>query len=1062
MHIFNEDTFENSVLELFVKSLDYERVEIGSHNLNSPIMKDVLYSSLLELNSDLPREAIDEAFQKLTNLDNNSLLEKNRHFMKYLQDGITSRYVNNGEDVYCIVKTVDYIKPEANKFYIARQVSYMGNSLRRFDIVIYLNGMPVCVMELKNPTNQNVTDSEAYNAIRNYLKELPDFFAYNALLVISDFVVNKIGTITSPETRFSEWKTLNGDYSTITKPTDYEVFFKGIFQKDRFLDLLHNFLCITNEGEESKKVVAGYHQYFAVTKAINRTLKATSPDGDKRAGLFWHTQGSGKSLSMVFYARILKQKLDEVTIVVVTDRNDLDSQLFSQFSKCSNFLKQTPIQATSRANLVELLKNHRANGIFFTTIQKFEESDEPLSVRSNIVVIADEAHRSQYGLLERVQNSINQYGNQEIRTTAGFARNMRNALPNATYIGFTGTPISTRDRNSIEVFGDYIDTYDMTQAVEDGATKPIYYESRVINLNFDEEILDDIDSLYEDMSKEADEEVIERSKRTLGRLETLLSNDRTIESLSKDIINHYENNRQNLLTGKAMIVAYSRPIGIKIYKQIMRLRPEWSGKIAVVMTSSNNDPEDWRDIIGNKQYRDDLARKFKDNNSPLKIVIVVDMWLTGFDVPSLATMYIYKFMEGHNLMQSIARVNRVFPEKEGGLIVDYVGIAKALQYAMRDYTARDREKYSDYDISTVAKNKFDEAISNCRDYLRYIDYTDFVNSEASPTSRANCLTEAVDYILGTKDKILDDSLTQDTYKLFMEQSQIVARTVSLCSSILNENERLEAAFFITVRQMIVKLNNTGIGGNISLPQMNDRINELISHSIQNSEVFNLFNTKEYDFSIFDDAFLDQISKLKKKNIAAELINKLIKRKISDYRKQNIVKSEKFSQLLMSSWGRYLEGAITNEQVIRELIRLAGELMQSDKEQEDLGLDKNEMAFYDALTKPEAIRDFYTNEVLIQLTKELVSQLKENSNIDWYLKDSGRAQMRFLVKKLLKKYKYPPEGQEEIIDTVLKQCELYTDNNVEGRNYRAESLGEFNYRPVNNVYLEAADSAVRNQ
>ena len=489
-------------------------------------------------------------------------------------------------------------------------------------------------------------------------------FIYNAICVMSDQLTSKAGTITSGEDRFMEWKTKDGDYEN-TQFAQFDTFFEGMFKKERLLDIIKNFICFSNEGINSFKILAGYHQYFAVRKAIESTKHATVTDG--KGGVFWHTQGSGKSLSMVFYAHLLQKALDSPTIVVITDRNDLDDQLYGQFAKCKEFLRQEPIHAESRENLKSLLAGRQANGIIFTTMQKFEESHEALSERNNIIVMADEAHRGQYGLAETVDAKTG-------KIKIGTARIIRNTLPNATYIGFTGTPISSKDRSTREVFGDYIDIYDMTQAVEDGATRPVYYESRVIKLNLDEDTLKLIDSEYDVMAENADGEVVEKSKRELGKMEAVLGNDNTINSLVCDILDHYENNRENLLTGKAMIVAYSRPIAMKIYKRILELRPAWTEKVGVVMTSGNNDPEEWRKIIGNKHHKDELAKKFKDNNSTMKIAIVVDMWLTGFDVPSLATMYVYKPMSGHNLMQAIARVNRVFRDKEGGLVVDYVGI----------------------------------------------------------------------------------------------------------------------------------------------------------------------------------------------------------------------------------------------------------------------------------------------------------------------------------------------------------------------------------------------------
>lgn len=695
---YTEANYENSVIELFRNDLGYEYVYGPDieRDFYNPLYEDVLLDSLYRLNRGRSDDAIQDALFKLKNFENGELVQKNVAFMDYLQNGIPVRYFVDGEERSSIVYLVDYKNPDNNSFIIANQWTFIENSNKRPDVILFLNGLPVVLVELKSPSREETDASEAYRQLRNYMQEIPSMFIYNAICVMSDQLTSKAGTITSGEDRFMEWKTRDGDYEN-TQFAQFDTFFEGMFKKERLLDIIKNFICFSNEGINSFKILAGYHQYFAVRKAIESTKHATVTDG--KGGVFWHTQGSGKSLSMVFYAHLLQEALDSPTIVVITDRNDLDDQLYGQFAKCKEFLRQEPIHAESRENLKSLLADRQANGIIFTTMQKFEESHEALSERNNIIVMADEAHRGQYGLAETVDAKTG-------KIKIGTARIIRNTLPNATYIGFTGTPISSKDRSTREVFGDYIDIYDMTQAVEDGATRPVYYESRVIKLNLDEDTLRLIDSEYDIMAENADGEVVEKSKRELGKMEAVLGNDNTINSLVCDILDHYENNRENLLTGKAMIVAYSRPIAMKIYKRILELRPAWTEKVGVVMTSGNNDPEEWRKIIGNKHHKDELAKKFKDNNSPMKIAIVVDMWLTGFDVPSLATMYVYKPMSGHNLMQAIARVNRVFRDKEGGLVVDYVGIASALKQAMNDYTSRDKKNYGDTDVAKVAYPKF--------------------------------------------------------------------------------------------------------------------------------------------------------------------------------------------------------------------------------------------------------------------------------------------------------------------------------------------------------------------
>ena len=1030
--VYTEADYENSIIELFQNTLEYEYIYGPDieRDFYSPLYEDVLMDSLHHLNRDLPEDAILEAIYKLKNIENGELVQKNAAFMDYLQNGISVRYFADGEDRSAIVYLVDYKNVENNSFIIANQWTFIENSNKRPDIILFLNGLPVVLVELKSPSREETDASEAYRQLRNYMQEIPSMFVYNAICVMSDQLTSKAGTITSGEDRFMEWKTKDGDYEN-TQYAQFDTFFEGIFQKERLLDIIKNFICFSNEGINSFKILAGYHQYFAVRKAVESTKKATITDG--KGGVFWHTQGSGKSLSMVFYAHLLQEALDSPTIVVLTDRNDLDDQLYGQFAKCKDFLRQAPMQAESRENLKTLLAGRQANGIIFTTMQKFEESDEPLSERNNIIVMADEAHRGQYGLAEKIKIVKNEDGKEEAKRVIGTARIIRNSLPNATYIGFTGTPISSKDRSTREVFGDYIDIYDMTQAVEDGATRPVYYESRVIKLNLDQEILDKIDAEYDLMALNADEEVIEKSKRELGQMEAVLGNDNTINSLVCDILEHYENNRENLLTGKAMIVAYSRPIAMKIYKRILELHPDWSEKVGVVMTSGNNDPEEWRQIIGNKHHKDELAKKFKDNNSPMKIAIVVDMWLTGFDVPSLATMYVYKPMAGHNLMQAIARVNRVFRDKEGGLVVDYVGIATALKQAMNDYTSRDKKNYGDTDVAKVAYPKFMEKLAVCRDKFHGYDYSKFKNG--TDLERAKAISGAVNFIIG-REKV-------DDKDSFVKEALMLHQALSLCSSLVNEDNRFEAAFFEAVRVLVLRLTVTGVGKKISLPEMNARINELLKQSIKSDGVINLFSDIKEEFSLFDPKFLQEVANMKEKNLAVELLKKLIAEQVSVYRRTNVVKSEKFSDIMQRAINSYINGMLTNEEVIEEMLKLAKQIAADQKEGNKLGLNADELAFYDALTKPQAIKDFYENEELIAITKELTETLRKNKTIDWQKRESARAKMRMLIKKLLKKHKYPPDGMEDAVQTVMTQCELWTDNN---------SLGENNniYRYANNM------------
>lgn len=1019
---YTEKSYENSLIELFC-NMGYRHVYGPDvvRDYYCPLYVDELEEALARLNPRLPEEALEEAMRKLRDFGLGDMVQKNAVFMEYLQHGVEVNYTDRGENRSALVYLVDYARADKNSFVIANQWTYIENSNRRPDLLVFLNGLPVVLIELKSPSREETDASEAYAQIRNYMQDIPGMFYYNAICVMSDMLTSKAGTITSGEDRYMEWKTKDGSYED-TQHAGFDTFFEGLFQPVRLLDILKNYICFSEDGTKQVKILAAYHQYFAVRKAVESTARATRSDG--KAGVFWHTQGSGKSLSMVFYAHMLQEALDSPTIVVLTDRNDLDDQLFGQFSKCRRFLRQVPVQAENREHLVQLLDGRQANGIIFTTMQKFTESAEPLSERRNIIVMADEAHRSQYGLSERIRMTTNEAGQAIARRVVGAARLIRNALPNATYIGFTGTPVSSRDRNTEEVFGHTIDIYDMTQAVEDGATRPVYYESRVVKLHLDDATLQLIDKEYEQMAQNADPDVVARSKQLLGQMEAVLGNPSTIDSLVTDILEHYEENREYLLTGKAMIVAYSRAIALQIYHRILELRPGWTEKVAVVMTESNKDPEEWRQIIGNKKRREELAARFKDDASPLKIAIVVDMWLTGFDVPSLATMYVYKPMEGHNLMQAIARVNRVFQDKEGGLIIDYVGIASALKKAMSDYTARDRKNYGDTDVAQVAYPKFREKLQVCQELLHGFDYSSF--KRGTDLQKGLCITGAVNFLLAV-DK-------EETRTAYMREAQMLHQALSLCSSLAAENERMEAAFMEAVRVLLVRLDNTGTGRRISLHEMNHRINELLKQSIKSDGVINLFSDVQEEFSLFDPRFLDEIARMKGKNLALELLRKLILEQVKLYKRTNVVKSEKFSEIVKALMNKYINGLLTNEQVIEELLNLARQMTTAHKEGEKYGLSAEEFAFYDALTKPENIKDFYENDQLVALTRELTDTLRRNQTIDWQKRSNARAKMRTIIKRLLKTYKYPPEGMEDAVKTVMHQCELWTDNCILPREY----------------------------
>ena len=1014
---FTEDSYEQTLIDLF-KQMGYQYA-CGydvERDFREPYNVADLKTALRRQNPLLPDDVLAEAYRIITHVNEGTLEQRNETMMDYLQNGVEVKYVADGRNQTALVKLINFEDALQNDFKVCNQWRVVEHDKIRCDMVVFLNGLPLVVIELKSPANDNVEEEDAYLQIKQYQQKCPSLFVYNAFSVTSDMLTTKAGTITAKANRYMEWKSTDGQAES-EEIADYETFFHGIFEKKRLIDILQNFECFDHKDGRLAKIMAAYHQYFAVNKAMAHT--ATAIGGNGKIGVFWHTQGSGKSLSMVFYVHRLIQDYPQCTIVVVTDRNDLDQQLYEQFAGCQRFLRQEPqrvgfdlnekgklTKTAGREDLVRKLKDLQTGGIIFTTIQKFEEGTGLLSDRENIIVITDEAHRSQYG--------EEHWDVKAEKMKKGYAQLMREALPNASFIGFTGTPISERDRDTKEVFGDYIDVYDMTQAVADGATRPVYYESRVINLNLNEEALRKLDEEFDKLADEgATEEQINRARQDNSGLREILCHPDTIASLCKDIVEHYEKNRQQELTGKAMIVAYNKDAAVKIYRKMLEMRPSWTEKVHVVASAANTDKEEWADVIQprkNKEY----AALFKEDDSPMKIAIVVDMWLTGFDVPSLATMYVYKPMKGHNLMQAIARVNRVFPEKEGGLIVDYVGIAQALKQAMQDYTNRDRKQFGDPDINKTAKVKFQEKLEICRDLLHGFDYEDFY--EGTDPERAKIIKGGVNYMLAP-DK-------QDRLKDFIKESQLLHNALTLCRSLINQREKQEVAFMDAVRVLLQRFSQNH--GPISKQDINERIAHLIEQSIQSTGVINLFEGQR-EFSLFDEGFLQELRKMKEKNLAVQLLEKLLKERIRKYERTNIVQSQKFSDMLNMALSNYLKGMLTNEEVIEELLKMAADIKRTEEEGNDLGLTTEEKAFYDALSSPEGIREAYTNEQFVELTKELTEQLRKNRTIDWNRKESSRAKMRVLVKRLLKKYKYPPEGQEKALEVVMAQCNKWADD-----------------------------------
>ena len=1003
---FTEDAYEQTLIALFRDELGYA-YECGyevERDYKEPFYRADLVASMRRLNPELPADAMDEGIKQITNISIGTLEQNNEQFTLWMQNGLEVGFLQNGEERTALMRLIDFDHPERNLFKVVNQWRVEEYKNKRCDMVVMVNGLPLVVVELKSAVSEDASIDDAYKQIKNYQQSIPSLFSYNAFNVISDMSETRAGTITAKQDRYMEWKTVDGSYET-TLVADYRTFFLGMFQQQRLLDILQNFICFDKNQGKYAKILTAYHQYYAVGKALQRTR--TAVEGNGKIGVFWHTQGSGKSLSMVFYAHQLVQHLPEVTIVVVTDRKDLDNQLFGQFCRCQDFLRQEPQNAQSREDLGNLLRNRKSGGIIFTTIQKFEEGDSALSTRRNIIVMTDEAHRSQYG--------DEHWDMKSLTMKKGFSQKMREALPGASFIGFTGTPISDRDRDTEEVFGNYIDIYDMSQAVDDGATRPVYYESRVVNLNLDPETIQLLDDEFDRLADEgATEEQIMKAKQEHSRLEVLLGEDATIDALVKDIIKHYEENRAQELTGKAMIVALTRGIAIKIYRRMLELRPGWTEKVKVVMSSSNQDPEDWQPIIGNEAYKKELARKFKDNDDPMKIAIVRDMWLTGFDVPSLATMYVYKPMRGHNLMQAIARVNRVFPGKEGGLIVDYVGIAQALKSAMQQYTNRDRRRFGDPDIAKTALLKWKEEMEICRDQLHGYVYSRFFSDDN--TQRALAITGGANFLL--------EPSKQQLKKNFTEHSNLLHNATTLCRSLLDEQQKAEVCYMDALRVMMLKLSQQG---KISRHEINQRIGDLIRQSVKSDGVINLFGDKKVEFSLFDEAFLKEIKNMKERNIAIELLKKLMHEKIKQQKKTNIIQSDLFSEMLQLCLSNYMKGLLTNEEVIEELLKMAQQMKQAEAEAGDLGLTPEEKAFYDALSTPEGVRQAYSDEEFVALTRELTDVLHRNRTIDWNRKDSARARMRVMVKRLLKKYKYPPEGAKKALETVMRQCDHWADD-----------------------------------
>jgi len=1014
-HVITESEVEQAALDI-LEELDYETlygpdiapppegVRPERKSYSDVVLADRLSKAIERLNPTIPKEAREEALKKVLRVESQKLIVNNQNFHRMLVNGVDVEYrKKDGRIAGDKVWLFDFDDPGNNEFLAVNQFTVIENNCnRRPDIVIFVNGLPLAIIELKNPADENATVWSAFNQFETYKNEIPSLFNFNEILVVSDGMEARAGTISSGKEWFMLWRTAEGEeIKSEIKSKSLEVLLKGMFHKDRFLDIVRHFLVFEKEEKALIKKLAGYHQYHAVNKALETTIRAANPKGDKRCGVVWHSQGSGKSLTMAFYTGKLVLALDNPTIVVLTDRNDLDDQLFGTFGRCHELLRQKPVQAETREKLKELLKV-ASGGIVFTTVQKFlpeaKNGSYPLlSERRNIVVIADEAHRSQYDFID------------------GFARHMRDALPNASFIGFTGTPIEKADRNTPAVFGNYIDIYDIEKAVNDGATVRIYYESRLAKLELKPEERPKIDPEFEEVTEGEEVEKKEKLKSKWSRLEQLVGSEKRIRNIARDLVNHFEE-RLKVLDGKAMIVCMSRRICVDLHQEIIKLRPDWyhkdddKGFIKVVMTGSASDPASWQEHIRNKKRRRDIGDRMKDTGDPLKIVIVRDMWLTGFDVKNLHTMYIDKPMRSHGLMQAIARVNRVFKDKPGGLVVDYIGIADELKKALSEYTEGDRKETGipQEEAVAVMLEKYEIVTA----LLHGFNYRSFF--KAAPKEKMSLIASAMDYILAQK----------DGKERFVKYTTELLKAFAL--SVPNEEAlklRDDVGFFQALKSQFIK--NTVTPGKTQ-EELDSAIRQIISRAVVSDKVVDIFDSlgmKKPDISILSDEFLEEIKGLKQKNLAFELLKKLLNDEIKTRSRKNLVQSKSFAEMLEKSIRKYQNKSIETAKVIEELIRLAKDMREASKRGEKLNLTDDEVAFYDALEVNDSAVKVLGNETLRAIARELADTIRKNVKIDWTLRESVQAKLRISVKRILKKYGYPPDKQKKATDTVLEQATL---------------------------------------
>ena len=971
------------------------------------VLVERLRTAVTNINPTIPADAIEDAVRKVTRIDSPSLVQNNRRFHEMLTEGVPVEFhADDGRIVHDQVWLFDFAEPDNNDWLVVNQFTVIENEQpRRPDVVVFVNGLPLAVVELKNPADEKATVKKAFNDHQTKMGDIPSLFVFNELLVISDGLEAKAGTITSDWTRFMPWRTVDGEQVAPTAMPQMNVLAKGMFDKGRFLDLIRQFVVFEDDGEEILKKMAAYHQYHAVNKAVDCTIKAASEHGDRRIGVVWHTQGSGKSLSMVFYAGKIIQhpEMANPTVVLITDRNDLDDQLFGTFAGCKQLIRQKPVQAQRREDLRELL-SVASGGVVFTTIQKFFPETQGdtfpmLSDRRNIVVIADEAHRSQYDFID------------------GFARHMRDALPKASFVGFTGTPIEGTDKNTPAVFGDYIDVYDIQRAVEDGATVRIYYAGRLAKIELEAHKVSQIDPDFEEVTEGEEQATKETLKSKWARLEAMVGTDERVALVAEDLVDHFES-RNAAMDGKAMIVCMSRRICVDLYKAIVKLRPDWhheddaQGKIKVVMTGSASDATDWQLHIRSKKRREKLAKRFKRPDDPFKVVIVRDMWLTGFDAPCLHTMYVDKPMRGHGLMQAIARVNRVFKDKPGGLVVDYLGLADQLKHALADYTESGGKGKATFDQEDAVAIMLEKYETVCAMFHGF-DYLAIITGPSS--ARMTGMAAAIDHILGLEDG------KKRYLQTVTELSKAFALAVPHEAAI---QIRDEVGFFQAVRAGIVK--HTVTEGGKTEEELDTAIRQIVSQAVASDEVVDIFSAaglKNPDISILSDEFLEEVRGISHRNLALELLQKLLNDEIKVQSRRNVVRSRSFAEMLAETIRKYQNRSLEAAQVIAELIELAKEMREAHRRGEQLGLSDDEVAFYDALEVNDSAVEVLGDETLQTIARELVAAVRRSVTIDWTVRESARARMRVLIKRILRQYGYPPDKQEQATRLVLEQAEV---------------------------------------